>query len=82
MLTPEQLWTAKILALILISSWGIACVGLLWLEWKTLSDSHRDNHITAVVKRLLQEESARGPIFGLLFAIVGMTAFIFGHLFW
>lgn len=51
-------------------------VGWGLLEYKTLSDSTPNNHITAVVRGAVKAQP--GPFLLLMFAL----GFLFGHLFW
>lgn len=62
----------------ILATLAVAAVVLLIVEFRTLADTIPDNHITATVRRAMNQPGTRGAIILFLLAL----AYLAGHLFW
>ena len=81
--TPEQATTLLQLGAIVVGFPVLVLIWIGWLEVATLRDDKPGNHITASLRAAFRKEPGA---FGLLVVwiafLVGLAAFIAGHVFW
>ena len=81
-MNPEQLKTLAYVGAAIFVPAFVTIVWLLVIEYRTLRDKIPGNHITAVIRALMNEESARGPVIALIVLTASAFWFIAGHLWW